>query len=73
MEFKFFGAAIGLTRGNLSSHLSKLEAAGYLTVRKAFRDRMPVTSYRISPEGRRALEAYRRCMVDGLVRPARTS
>lgn len=62
VEFKFLEAVLGLTRGNLSSHVSKLEAAGYLRVSKAFRERVPVTSYRISPEGRRALEAYLRCM-----------
>ena len=66
VEFKFLEAAIGLTRGNLSSHVARLEAAGYLTVTKVFRDRIPVTSYRLTTQGRRALEAYRRQMLDGL-------
>ncbi len=68
VEFKFLETAIGLTKGNLSSHVAKLEDAGYLTVQKAFRDRIPVTSYRITAEGRRALDAYRKRMLDGLGR-----
>jgi DNA-binding transcriptional ArsR family regulator len=48
VEFKFLEAAIGLTKGNLSGHVSKLESAGYVTVNKSFRERIPVTSYRIT-------------------------
>lgn len=59
VEFRFLERVTGLTRGNLSSHASKLEAAGYLTVHKAFRGRTPVTSYRITPAGRKALTTYR--------------
>lgn len=58
VEFKFLEATTGLTRGNLSSHVSRLEAAGYLVVRKAFRGKLPVTSFRIAGAGRRALETY---------------
>ncbi|MBI5836589.1 MAG: transcriptional regulator [Candidatus Eisenbacteria bacterium] len=58
VEFKFLEATTGLTRGNLSSHVSKLEAAGYLDVHKSFRARLPVTSYRITASGRRALADY---------------
>ncbi len=66
VEFKFLESAVGLTRGNLSSHVSKLEAAGYLTVTKAFRDRIPVTSYRITSEGRAALSRYRKQLLEAL-------
>lgn len=59
VEFRFLERVTGLTRGNLSSHASKLEDAGYLTVRKEFRGRTPVTSYRITPVGRDALITYR--------------
>ncbi len=68
VQFKFLEEALGLTRGNLSSHVSKLEQAGYLTVTKAFEDRIPVTSYRITPRGRKALETYRAAMLQGLGR-----
>lgn len=59
VEFRFLENVTGLTRGNISSHTSKLEAAGYLTVAKEFRGRTPVTSYSITSAGREALETYR--------------
>ncbi len=68
VQFKFLEAALGLTRGNLSSHVSKLEEAGYLTVTKAFEEKVPVTSYRITARGRKALEGYRAAMLQGLGR-----
>ena len=46
------------TDGNLGAQLRKLEDAGYFDVRKAFRDRRPVTWYRLAPRGRRALAAH---------------
>jgi DNA-binding MarR family transcriptional regulator len=66
VEFRYLEETIGLTRGNLSSHVSKLEEGRYLEVRKAFRAKLPVTSYRITPAGRSALEAYRRQLTKGL-------
>jgi DNA-binding transcriptional ArsR family regulator len=66
VQFKFLEAALGLTRGNLSSHVSKLEQAGYLTVTKAFVERTPVTSYRITARGEKALRGYREAMLKGL-------
>jgi DNA-binding MarR family transcriptional regulator len=59
VEFRFLERVTGLTRGNLSSHASKLEDAGYLTVRKSFRGRTPVTSYSLTTAGRDALNSYR--------------
>jgi DNA-binding MarR family transcriptional regulator len=44
--------------GNLSVHARKLEEAGYLTVKKSFADRMPLTEYKITAEGRKALQRY---------------
>ena len=57
-EFRFLETATGLTPGNLSSHATRLEQAGYLKVRKAFRGRVPVTWLRITPAGRAALSGY---------------
>jgi DNA-binding transcriptional ArsR family regulator len=68
VQFKFLEEALGLTRGNLSSHVSKLEEAGYLTVAKSFDGKLPVTSYRITARGRKALERYRTAMLHGLSR-----
>jgi DNA-binding transcriptional ArsR family regulator len=44
--------------GNLSVHARKLEDAGYITCKKSFEGRVPHTVYRLTPDGRRALERY---------------
>jgi DNA-binding MarR family transcriptional regulator len=46
------------TDGNLSVHARKLEDAGYLECRKSFEGRTPRTEYRLTAEGRAALESY---------------
>ena len=58
-DFTFLLTQTGLTRGNLSSHLSKLEEVGYITVTKEFVDRVPRTLIRLSAEGRTAVSTYR--------------
>jgi DNA-binding transcriptional ArsR family regulator len=58
VEFKFLETTTGLSKGNLSSHTSKLEAAGFLEVVKAFRGRVPVTSFKITDAGKKALADY---------------
>ena len=58
VEFKFLEQVTHLTKGNLNSHATKLEAAGYLEVAKAFRGKLPVTSFRITSQGREALAHY---------------
>lgn len=49
---------LGMTAGNLSTHLRKLEDAGYLEVRKELLARRPVTWYRLSATGRAALSRH---------------
>ena len=44
--------------GNISVHARKLEEAGYLTLEKSFKGRMPLTEYKITTAGRKALERY---------------
>ena len=61
-DFTFLLNQTGLTRGNLSSHLQKLEEAGYITVEKEFIDRIPRTLIRLAPEGREAIIKYRESM-----------
>ena len=56
----------GLTWGNLSSHLGKLEKAGYIRVEKSFKGKKPVTMIRLTKEGRDAFEAYRTGMQEAL-------
>ncbi|HEX5314686.1 MAG TPA: transcriptional regulator [Gammaproteobacteria bacterium] len=60
VEFGFLEKMSGLSKGNLSSHMSKLEAAGLIGVRKRFRAKRPLTELHLTAKGRRALEAYRR-------------
>jgi DNA-binding MarR family transcriptional regulator len=61
-DFVFLMRQTGLTRGNLSSHMSRLETAGYVTVQKEFVDRIPRTLYRLTDEGRQAFRDYRNSM-----------
>lgn len=58
VAFLFLQRVTGLSKGNLSSHTQKLEAVGYLETEKAFQGRIPVTSFRITEDGRTALRAY---------------
>lgn len=58
-EFLFLQELTGLTKGNLSSHLSKLEKAGYVLIDKRFvRQKIPHTTIRITREGRAAISNY---------------
>lgn len=61
-DFTFLMNQTGLTRGNLSSHLQKLEEAGYISIEKEFVDRIPRTLIRLTPEGREAIDVYRENM-----------
>ena len=56
----------GLTWGNFSSHLGKLEKAGYVQVEKAFKGKKPWTRIRLTKEGRKAFKAYRAGMQEAL-------
>ncbi len=57
-DFSFLLEAIGLTKGNLSSHMDRLEKAGYVTVKKTFKGKVPHTEFRLTQDGRDALAAY---------------
>jgi DNA-binding MarR family transcriptional regulator len=61
-DFLFLMRQTGLTRGNLSSHLSKLEAAGYVAIKKEFVDKIPRTLLNLTNKGRKAFRAYRQSM-----------
>lgn len=58
----FLMQSTGLTWGNLSSHLSKLQEAGYVEIVKDFVDRKPHTMVKLAKAGRSAFDAYRRQM-----------
>ena len=57
-DFNYLLTATKMTKGNLSFHLSKLEEANYLKVRKYFRGKVPHTDYSITKEGRKAYKKY---------------
>jgi DNA-binding MarR family transcriptional regulator len=58
VEFLFLLKVTGLSKGNLSIQTQKLEAVGYVQTAKGFRGRIPVTSFKITPDGKKALGAY---------------
>jgi DNA-binding MarR family transcriptional regulator len=58
-DFVFLQRQTGLTKGNLSSHLNRLEQAGYLRIDKGFRGKIPQTVCSLTTEGRAAFKAYR--------------
>jgi DNA-binding transcriptional ArsR family regulator len=63
-DFNFLLTATGLTKGNLSKQSAKLEEAGYIEIEKYFKGKVPATRYRITPQGKNALDAYWRQMAD---------
>ena len=61
-DFLFLKQQTDLTWGNLSSHITKLENAGFVEVIKKFVDRKPYTLIQLTPKGREAFEKYQRQM-----------
>jgi DNA-binding MarR family transcriptional regulator len=61
-DFTFLMNQTGMTWGNLSAHMSKLEEAGYIDVEKTFKGKRPNTMLRLTPQGRSAFQAYRQKM-----------
>lgn len=57
-DFKFLWNALGITKGNLSSHMDRLEQAGYVAITKSFNGKMPHTDYQITVAGQKALDEY---------------
>ena len=59
-DFTYLLNATGLSKGNLSAHLSKLRDAGYVQIIKSFRGNYPNTTCSLTKEGRRAFDDYRK-------------
>ena len=57
-EFNFLKEKVNATDGNLSVHLKKLEEAGYVSIKKFFVERKPVTKFKITSKGFKAFESY---------------
>lgn len=58
LTFSELKKLLDTTDGNLSVHARKLEEAGYVECLKSFEGRVPKSEYRLTEEGRRALERY---------------
>jgi DNA-binding MarR family transcriptional regulator len=59
-DFLYLLNATEMNKGNLSSHLAKLEAAGYIEVEKTYRGKIPMTLLRLTTSGRTAFDKYRK-------------
>ena len=57
-DFKFVQSTLGLTNGNLSSHMTRLEQAGYVKILKGFVGKVTQTRYQLTRAGKRALDSY---------------
>jgi DNA-binding transcriptional ArsR family regulator len=57
-DFVFLQRTTGLTKGNLSSHLSKLEQAGLVHIQKRFVSKVPNTNVALTAEGRRRIARH---------------
>jgi DNA-binding transcriptional ArsR family regulator len=71
-DFLYILDETGLSKGNLSSHVSRLEEAGYVEVTKEFVDKIPRTVYTLTPAGARALDDHRTALMTSLA-PARNA
>jgi DNA-binding MarR family transcriptional regulator len=58
-DFLYLLGETGLRKGNLSSHLTRLEQAGYITIEKTYRGKTPMTICRLTGAGQAAFETYR--------------
>ncbi|MDX9851898.1 MAG: transcriptional regulator [Anaerolineaceae bacterium] len=65
-DFVYLLNVTKLTRGNLSTHLSKLEEAGYVAVEKTYKKNRPLTILRLTVQGREAYKLYRKTLLDFL-------
>ena len=61
-DFIFIMQQLGLTWGNLSAHIIKLEEGGYVVVGKGFKGKRPQTMLSLTKQGRKAFQTYRQTM-----------
>jgi DNA-binding HxlR family transcriptional regulator len=65
-DFLYLLHETGMNKGTLSSHLSRLEEAGYVAVVKTYRGKVPQTLLSLTATGRKAFEEYRRKLKEAL-------
>lgn len=61
-DFQYLHQTTGLTKGNLSVHLSRLQEAGYVAIEKTFRGKYPLTVCRLTKVGAQKLAEYRKLL-----------
>lgn len=61
-DYVFLMRLTGLTWGNLSTHLTRLEEAGYVAIRKEFKGKKPHSTVSLTPQGRTAFREYKRSL-----------
>lgn len=61
-DFLYLQHETELNKGTLSSHLARLEEAGYVDIEKTYRGKVPQTLLRLTRAGRQAFEQYRKEM-----------
>ena len=69
-DFLYLLRETQLTKGNLSTHLFRLEEARYVEIEKTFRGKIPMTLVRLSSEGKAAFQSYRKSMKE-ILAPAK--
>lgn len=65
-DYVFLNRLTGLTWGNLSTHLTRLEEAGYIEITKEFKDKKPNTTISLTAQGREAFREYKQRMLEVL-------
>ena len=69
-DFLYMLHETALNKGTLSSHLARLEEAGYVEITKTYRGKVPQTLLRLTPAGRKAFNQYRKLLKGVLTTPA---
>ena len=58
MSFTELRDALGMTDGNVTTHIRTLQEAGYVAVTKSFQERRPLTTCSLTPSGKKAFAEY---------------
>jgi DNA-binding HxlR family transcriptional regulator len=66
-DFLYLQHETGLNKGTLSSHLARLEQAGYVKITKTYRGKVPQTLLRLTPRGSQVFSQYRQKLKKGLL------
>jgi DNA-binding MarR family transcriptional regulator len=70
-DFLYLQRESGLTKGNLSSHLAKLEESGYIKMEKTYKGKLPLTLLTLTAKGRTAFARYRETLQRALTADSR--